>query len=130
MHVPFTQSQIWDANSSREYLDSVGLNKHEEGDLGPIYGWQWRHFGAHYETCNTNYTGQGIDQLANIIKTIKNNPYDRRIVLTAWNPQGRYFISMSNVYPNGCFELRFVFSVSDLDAFGQIFQKWRCLLVT
>ncbi|KAJ8950671.1 hypothetical protein NQ314_007801 [Rhamnusium bicolor] len=40
---------IWDANSTREFLDTVGLKDREEGDLGPIYGFQWRHFGAEYK---------------------------------------------------------------------------------
>ncbi|QSL67184.1 hypothetical protein MERGE_001573 [Pneumocystis wakefieldiae] len=77
---------IWDANGSREYLDSIGLTKRQEGDLGPIYGFQWRHFGAEYIDCKTNYTGQGVDQLANIIKKIQTSPYDRRLILSAWNP--------------------------------------------
>ena len=42
---------IWDGNSTREYLDSIGLNYHE-GELGPVYGWQWRKFGKEYENCN------------------------------------------------------------------------------
>ena len=37
---------IWDGNGSRAYLDSVGLSHREEWDLGPVYGFQWRHFGA------------------------------------------------------------------------------------
>ena len=79
---------IWDGNSSRQYLDSIGLTEREEGDLGPIYGFQWRHFNANYDGCNNNYTNQGIDQISNIIEELK-NPYtrnSRRLILTAWNP--------------------------------------------
>lgn len=50
---------IWDANSSREFLDSCGFNDREQGDLGPVYGFQWRHFGAKYKDMHTDYTGQG-----------------------------------------------------------------------
>jgi thymidylate synthase len=78
--------KIWEGNGSREYLDSLGLTNRKVGDLGPVYGFQWRHFGAEYKDCNTDYSNQGYDQLANIIKTLKTNPYDRRIILSAWNP--------------------------------------------
>lgn len=77
---------IWDANSTREFLDSAGLNHYDEGDLGPIYGFQWRHFGAEYKGMNHDYTNEGIDQLKNVINTIKTNPNDRRIIMCAWNP--------------------------------------------
>lgn len=77
---------IWDGNASRDYLDSIGLAEREEGDLGPIYGFQWRHFGARYTDMHADYTGQGFDQLMDIIGKIKNNPDDRRIILSAWNP--------------------------------------------
>lgn len=40
--------QIWDGNANRAYLDQIGLREREEGDLGPVYGFQWRHFGARY----------------------------------------------------------------------------------
>lgn len=78
--------KIWDGNSSREFLDSVGLAHREEGDLGPIYGFQWRHFGAEYDTMHDTYTDKGVDQLSNIIDTLKTNPNDRRMIMTAWNP--------------------------------------------
>ncbi|KAI5451456.1 Thymidylate synthase [Naganishia albida] len=78
---------IWAGNGSREYLDKVGLGHRREGDLGPVYGFQWRHFGAEYKTCEDDYTGQGVDQLAQVIDKIKNNPTDRRIIMSAWNPK-------------------------------------------
>ena len=78
--------RIWDGNASREYLDSIGLNHREEGDLGPVYGFQWRHFGAGYQDCHANYSDQGVDQLAEVIRKLRENPYDRRIILSAWNP--------------------------------------------
>ncbi|XP_022896009.1 putative bifunctional dihydrofolate reductase-thymidylate synthase isoform X1 [Olea europaea var. sylvestris] len=77
---------IWDGNASRDYLDSIGLTEREEGDLGPVYGFQWRHFGARYTDMQADYTGQGFDQLMDVINKIKNNPNDRRIILSAWNP--------------------------------------------
>eukprot|EP01082_Thalassiosira_pseudonana_P007343 g6770.t1 g6770 contig23:1178395-1180293(-) len=78
---------IWDGNGSREFLDSRGLQHREEGDLGPVYGFQWRHFGAEYKDMHADYTGQGVDQLADCIDKIINNPEDRRIVMSAWNPK-------------------------------------------
>eukprot|EP01062_Namystynia_karyoxenos_P029934 TRINITY_DN22421_c0_g1_i1.p1 TRINITY_DN22421_c0_g1~~TRINITY_DN22421_c0_g1_i1.p1 ORF type:complete len:513 (+),score=203.42 TRINITY_DN22421_c0_g1_i1:82-1620(+) len=77
---------IWDGNGTREFLDSRGLHHREEGDLGPIYGFQWRHFGAKYTDRNGDYEGQGVDQLAEVIETIRKNPEDRRIIMSAWNP--------------------------------------------
>ena len=78
--------KIWDGNGSREFLDGVGLSHREVGDLGPVYGFQWRHFGAEYVDAKTDYTGKGVDQLAEVIDKLKNKPYDRRIILSAWNP--------------------------------------------
>tara|TARA_B100000902_G_C27274197_1_gene897923 strand:+ start:283 stop:1728 length:1446 start_codon:yes stop_codon:yes gene_type:complete len=76
---------IWDQNASQEFLESRGLT-YEEGDLGPVYGFQWRHFGAKYKDCNTDYTNQGVDQVQYVIDTIRNDPSSRRIVMSAWNP--------------------------------------------
>ena len=80
---------IWDANSTRDFLDAAGLPYLKEDDLGPVYGHQWRHFNAPYVDCETDYTGQGVDQLANVIAALKDlaQRSSRRIVMSAWNPQ-------------------------------------------
>ena len=77
---------IWRSNSTREYLDSLKLFNYEEGDCGPIYGFQWRHYGAKYSGPELNYNGLGIDQLKNCIDLIKKDPTSRRIFMSAWNP--------------------------------------------
>ncbi|OCH88469.1 thymidylate synthase [Obba rivulosa] len=78
--------KIWDGNGSKEFLERRGLGHRREGDLGPVYGFQWRHFGADYKDCDADYTGQGVDQLQECIRKIKEDPTDRRIILSAWNP--------------------------------------------
>lgn len=78
--------KIWDGNGSREYLDSIGLSHRAVGDLGPVYGFQWRHFGAKYQDAQSDYTGQGVDQLAEVVRKLCHAPYDRRIIMSAWNP--------------------------------------------
>ena len=67
-------------------MDKQGFYDREVGDLGPVYGFQWRHFGAKYIDMNTDYTNQGIDQLQDVIQKLKTNPNDRRIIMSAWNP--------------------------------------------
>ena len=50
----------------------------ENGDLGPVYGYQWRSWPAP--------DGRHIDQIANLVSAIKQNPYSRRLIVSAWNP--------------------------------------------
>lgn len=76
--------KIWDGNSSREYLDSVGLSHYTEGELGPVYGWQWRKFGKNYKNDDDNNIG--FDQLKYIIKELMKPEISRRAVLSGWNP--------------------------------------------
>lgn len=68
---------IWDKNANNQ-------KSNIDGDLGPVYGFQWRHWGAEYIDVNTKY--EGIDQLQMVIDKLRNNPNDRRILMTAWNP--------------------------------------------
>jgi len=76
---------IWNGNSSRDFLDNIGLNHLEENDCGACYGFQWRHFGAQYKDCNTDYEGKGFDQVKYVLDLLKNDPFSRRIFLSAWN---------------------------------------------
>ena len=80
--------RIWDANASREFLNSRGLEHLEENDLGPVYGHQWRFFNAPYQNCHTNYEGQGIDQIQQLIDALRDPAQhtSRRLILSAWNP--------------------------------------------
>lgn len=77
---------IWDKNSDRSFLDNLGFYNREENDIGPGYGFQWRHYGAAYETCKSNYKGMGVDQIQKLINEIRTNPCSRRLILNSWNP--------------------------------------------
>jgi thymidylate synthase len=85
---------IWDANASREFLDSRGLTLYPEDIIGPSYGYQWRHFGASYN-CFTgkhitdDHPFEGVDQLQEIINCLKDpaKRTSRRLIMTAWNPK-------------------------------------------
>ncbi|KAI5165426.1 thymidylate synthase [Nematocida sp. AWRm78] len=76
---------IWTLNGTEEFLRSRGITRRED-DLGPIYGYQWRHFGAEYKTCEEDYSNKGIDQLNQVIEELKTNPNSRRMIVCAWNP--------------------------------------------
>lgn len=75
---------IWKGNTSSQFLKERGLTW-KEGDMGPGYPFQWRHCGAQYKGCEYDYTGQGVDQLMNVINGIKNDPFSRRHIMSTWN---------------------------------------------
>ena len=80
---------IWDGNSTREFLDSRGLFNYEEGELGAIYGRQWRHFNAECDDKGKRVAdSHGIDQLQQIIDALKDpvKRTSRRLIMTSWNP--------------------------------------------
>lgn len=86
--------KIWEPNTTQEFLDSVGLD-YPPGHMGPMYGYQWRHWGKPYmvganstEPNQANQANQidGFDQLAKIIEEIKADPHSRRILMTDFNP--------------------------------------------
>lgn len=77
---------IWKGNTTREFLNKRGLSDYREGDIGSMYGWIWRHIGAEYKGCHESYENQGHDQLAELIHTLKTDPFSRRHLLTTYCP--------------------------------------------
>jgi dihydrofolate reductase/thymidylate synthase len=108
---------IWDGNASREFLDKSDLAHREVGDLGPVYGFQWRHFGAAYTDMHADYSGCGVDQLASVVHAIRNKPDDRRIILTAWNPAALKDMALPPCH------MFAQFYVADGELFCQMYQR-------
>jgi thymidylate synthase len=90
---------IWDGNTTREFLDNRGLNYLPEGHIGKGYGFQWRNFGGDYKSSRTWWKffkkeydyyyldGKGVDQIQNLLNSLKNDPNGRRHIVMTWNPQ-------------------------------------------
>lgn len=74
--------KIWDAWATPEQTARFGRSA---GDLGPVYGHQWRNFGATRKP-DGSYEQDGFDQLAHLVEQIKTNPQSRRLILSGWNP--------------------------------------------
>ncbi len=85
-HVDFLQKHgvsIWDEWATAEQCARFGR---PEGELGPVYGHQWRNFGAS-RLADGRYAGDGVDQIAGVIEEIKKNPDSRRLIVSGWNPR-------------------------------------------
>lgn len=92
---------IWKGNTSREFLDDVGLKYLPEGHMGKSYGFQWRNFGGDYDHSFDNHfidndpqygpykinDMMGVDQVKMLLHGLKNNPNSRRHIITGWNPR-------------------------------------------
>lgn len=85
--------RIWDEWATAEKTARFGR---PEGDLGPVYGWAWRHFGAEYEGVDSGVrpcgdlkhdADVGVDQIANLVRDILTTPQSRRLILTGWDPR-------------------------------------------
>ena len=108
---------IWKGNTSLDFIKKRGLTW-DEGDMGPGYSFQWRHYGAEYQGCHLDYTNQGIDQLNNLIEGIKKNPYDRRHILCSWNVKD---LDMMVLPPCHCLVQFYVSKLGYLDC--QMYQR-------
>lgn len=89
---------IWKGNTNRSFLDANGFTERNEGDMGPMYGYQWRYFNGEQ------------DQLMNVINEIKTNPNSRRLLLTTYNPLQ---VHLGVLYP--CHSLIIQFYIEQLD---------------
>lgn len=106
---------IWTGNTSREFLDSRGLDHLPEGDLGTGYSHQWRDFGG-------TVANRGVDQVRQLIGGIKRDPFGRRHIISAWNPlelEGTplppcHILQQYQVTPNGRLNSSFVMRSNDI----------------
>jgi dihydrofolate reductase/thymidylate synthase len=105
--------KIWELNTTKQFIENRGLD-YEEGDMGPMYGFQWRHFNAEYKGMNHNYKKEGYDQLKYVLNELKTNPESRRIIMTTFNPAQA---SKGVLYP--CHGIGIVFN-TQLDTYYNI----------
>ncbi|MBS2014722.1 MAG: thymidylate synthase [Deltaproteobacteria bacterium] len=75
--------RIWNEWATAEQTARFGR---QEGDLGPVYGHQWRNFGATRRADGT-YENDGVDQIKRLLHDIKENPSSRRLIVSGWNPK-------------------------------------------
>ncbi|MFO0550486.1 MAG: thymidylate synthase [Polyangiaceae bacterium] len=74
--------RIWNEWATAEQCEKFGRRA---GDLGPIYGHQWRNFGATLQA-DGSYARDGVDQIRRVLQELKTNPASRRLIVTGWNP--------------------------------------------
>jgi thymidylate synthase len=84
-------NRIWDEWCSPDAVpygndEETKARMMAERELGPIYGWQWRNFGAGYVAHNEAPHGEGVDQLRRLVEALKTDPDNRRLIVSAWNP--------------------------------------------
>ena len=79
---------IWNGNTNKDFLNSIGKNNRNEGVMGPMYGYQWRYFNSKYNEATTQPVDKknSFDQLANVVEKLRKDRHSRRILLTDYNP--------------------------------------------
>tara|TARA_B110000037_G_scaffold200283_1_gene240761 strand:+ start:294 stop:1163 length:870 start_codon:yes stop_codon:yes gene_type:complete len=105
--------KIWDDWATEVQTAKFGR---KAGDLGPVYGHQWRNFGASKQPSG-DWSSDGVDQIQGVLDTIRNNPNSRRILVTGWNPQEANLVALPP-----CHTL-FQFYVSDGSLSCQLYQR-------
>jgi thymidylate synthase len=104
---------IWDEWATAEQTARFGRR---EGDLGPVYGHQWRNFGA-TKRPDGSYEKDGFDQIARVVEQIRRDPHSRRLIVTGWHP-----VEAQQVALPPCHTL-FQFYVQDAELSCQLYQR-------
>jgi len=105
--------RIWNEWATPEQTAKFGR---EEGDLGPVYGHQWRNFGASRKT-DGHYAQDGVDQISRLLRDIRESPHSRRLIVTGWNPKEADQVALPP-----CHTL-FQFYVQDGELSCQLYQR-------
>jgi thymidylate synthase len=105
--------RIWNEWATPEQTARFGR---QEGDLGPVYGHQWRNFGATRKPDGT-YEKDGVDQIMRLLRDIKESPHSRRLLVTGWNPKEADQVALPP-----CHTL-FQFYVQDGELSCQLYQR-------
>lgn len=105
--------RIWNEWATAEQTAKFGRS---EGDLGPVYGHQWRNFGATLKADGT-YAKDGVDQITNLLNEISARPHSRRLIVTGWNPKEADKVALPP-----CHTL-FQFYVQDGELSCQLYQR-------
>lgn len=112
--IPKTGSAEWNAGI-KEFIERIKADEAfaaEYGDLGPVYGYQWRHW--------PTPGGQEIDQLRDVVEQIKTNPNSRRLIVSAWNPADIEEMAKAGLPPCHCL---FQFYVANGKLSCQLYQR-------
>lgn len=103
---------IWKGNTSKEFLSNMNLD-YQEGQMGPMYGYQWRFFNKPYKSSEG-----GIDQLKELVELIQQDPHSRRLLMTDFNPSQ---VHQGVLYP--CHSLILQFYVQDNKLSVKMYQR-------
>ena len=115
-HVRSLQEQgvrIWNEWATADQTARFGR---KEGDLGPIYGHQWRNFGA-TPVGDGTWKDDGVDQIAQVVRAIRETPWSRRMIVTGWNPKEADQVALPPCHT------MFQFYVQDGELSCQLYQR-------
>jgi len=112
-------SKIWTAWRDKDF---EARNGYADGELGPIYGFQMRHFGGNYPMRNL-LDHNGFDQITYLVNELKNNPSSRRMVMSLWNPNDMCKVEVGNEARLPCCHYSFILNVTNDKLNGMLVQR-------